>query len=156
MLVTNHVLSGAVIGAVVRSPWVAFPLGFASHLALDAIPHWGRFDSHEHFMRVAVADGLTGLAAMGLAAAAGRPGERAAVVAGMTGAALPDLNKPSRIFFGFSPFPRRFDALHSRIQDEAPDRFRSHELVAGAAFAAGFAGVLIGARTAARRRGGRG
>jgi len=144
MLVTNHVLSGAVIGAAARSPWVAFPLGFASHLVLDAIPHWGRFDSHEHFMRVAVADGLTGLAAMGLATAAARPGERAAVFAGMAGAALPDLNKPSKIFFGCSPFPRRFDAFHGRIQDEAPDRFRSHELVAGAVFATGFAALRLG------------
>jgi hypothetical protein len=149
MLVTNHVLSGAIIGAAARSPWAAFPLGFASHLVLDAIPHWGRFDSHEHFMRVAVADGLTGLAAMGAATALARPGERAAVFAGMAGAAFPDLNKPSKIFFGHSFFPRRFDEFHGRIQDEAPDRFRSHEVVAGALFATGFAGLVF----AGRRRG---
>lgn len=146
MLVTNHVLSGAVIGAAVRSPWLAFPLGFASHLALDAIPHWGRFETHEHFMRVAVADGLTGLAAMGAATAAAGPGERVAVFAGMAGAALPDLNKPGKIFFGHSPFPKAFDEFHGRIQDEAPDRFRSHEVVAGAVFAAGFAGLVLGGR----------
>ena len=149
MLVTNHVLSGAVIGAAVRSPWAAFPLGFASHLALDAFPHWGKFRDHEHFMRVAVADGLTGLAVMAAATAAARPGERAAVLAGMAGAALPDLNKPATVFFGRSPFPRRFDAFHGRIQDESPDRFRSHELVAGASFAAGFAALLLARR---RRR----
>ena len=149
MLVTNHVLSGAVIGAAARNPWLAFPLGFASHLALDAIPHWGKFDSHEHFMRVAVADGLTGLAAMGVATAAASPGERVAVLAGMAGAALPDLNKPGKVFFGRSPFPKAFDDFHGRIQDEAPDRFRSHEVVAGAVFAAGFAALVFAGR---RRR----
>ena len=149
MLVTNHVLSGAVIGAAARNPWLAFPLGFASHLALDAVPHWGKFDSHEHFMRVAVADGLTGLAAMGAATAAASPGERVAVLAGMAGAALPDLNKPGKVFFGRSPFPKAFDDFHGRIQDEAPDRFRSHEVVAGAIFAAGFAALVFAGR---RRR----
>jgi len=151
MLVTNHVLSGAVIGAEVRNPWIAFPLGFASHFVLDAFPHWGRWDTHDHFMRVAVADGLTGLAAMGMATAAARPGQRASVLAGMAGAALPDLNKPSKVFFGRSPFPKRLDAFHGRIQDEAPDRFRSHELVAGAAFATGFAALVLGARYRLRR-----
>ena len=149
MLVTNHVLSGAVIGAAARNPWLAFPLGFASHLALDAVPHWGKFDSHEHFMRVAVADGLTGLAAMGAATAAASPRERVAVFAGMAGAALPDLNKPGKVFFGRSPFPKAFDDFHGRIQDEAPDRFRSHEVVAGAIFAAGFAALVFAGR---RRR----
>jgi hypothetical protein len=150
MLVTNHVLSGAVIGAAVRNPWLAFPLGFASHLALDATPHWGKFGNHDFFMRVAKADGLTGLAVMGLATAAAEPGQRVSVLAGMTGAALPDLNKPGKIYLGHSPFPKRFDDFHGRIQDEAPDRFRSHELVAGAVFAAGFAALVLGSRLCRR------
>lgn len=152
MLVTNHVLSGAVLGAAVGSPWLAFPLGVASHFALDATPHWGRWEDDRMFMRVAVTDGLVGLAAMGAATAAARPEQRAGVLAGMVGAALPDLNKPSNVFFGFSPFPARVDAFHAKVQDEAPHRFRSHELVAGALFAAGFAALALrGGR--ARRRG---
>lgn len=143
MLVTNHVLSGAAIGAAVRNPWLAFPLGVLSHLALDATPHWGEWESDEYFLRVAVADGLTGLAAMGGAAALARPEQRVSVVAGMVGAALPDIDKPTRLFFGGSPFPARFDALHAKIQDEAPHRFRSHELVAGALFAAGFVALAL-------------
>lgn len=151
MLVTNHVLSGAVLGAAVRKPWIAFPLGFASHLVLDALPHWGRFEDPDRFMRVAVVDGLTGLAAMGAAAAAARPGQRAGVVAGMVGAALPDVNKPALVFFGRSPFPAGFDDFHGRIQDEAPWRFRSHEVPAAAAFVGAFASLcLLGARS--RRR----
>lgn len=151
MLVTNHVLSGAALGAVVRKPWIAFPLGFASHLVLDAMPHWGRFEDPDRFMRVAVADGLSGLAAMGAAAVAARPGQRAGVVAGMMGAALPDLNKPALVFFGRSPFPAGFDDFHGRIQDEAPTRFRTHEVPAAAAFVGAFAALcLFGARAARR------
>jgi hypothetical protein len=146
MLITNHVLSGAVIGALTDEPAVALPLGVASHFALDAAPHWGKWDSDAHFLRVAVADGLLGLAAMAGAAAVTPRGRRASVLAGMVGAALPDLDKPARIFFGRSPFPRRWDDFHGRIQDEAPHRFYSHELRGGALFAGAFAVFTVLAR----------
>src|SRR3954453_23691027 len=109
MLVTNHVLSGAVIGAATLRPLPVFLLGVASHFVLDSLPHWGQLDDDEHFFRVAVADGLTGLAAMGLVTRAvlkggkaggggsGRGRLAAAVVAGMAGAALPDLDKPADV-----------------------------------------------------------
>ncbi len=42
----NHVLTGAVIGAVIKEPVVAIPLAFASHFALDSLPHFG-FSSWE-------------------------------------------------------------------------------------------------------------
>lgn len=152
MLITNHVLSGAFIGAATDNPAAALPLGVASHFALDALPHWGEWMSKSHFLRVAIADGLTGLAVMGAAAAVTPPARRAAVIAGMVGAAVPDIDKPTRIFFGFSPFPRRVDEFHARIQDEAPGRFYSHEMVAGAAFAAGFAALTVAARVRARKQ----
>ena len=104
MLVTNHVLSGAAIGAVVGAPAPAFALGVVSHFALDAVPHWGSWDNHRQFLTAAVVDGLIGRAAIGaVAAAADRP-HRTAVLAGVFGAALPDLNKPTLEFFGRSPF----------------------------------------------------
>jgi len=149
MLITNHVLSGALIGAATDNPAVALPLGVASHFALDALPHWGKWLSKSHFLRVAVADGLTGLAVMGAAAAVTPTVRRASVIAGMLGAAIPDVDKPTRIFFGFSPFPRRVDEFHSRIQDEAPGRFYSHEMVAAALFAAGFTALTVAARARA-------
>jgi hypothetical protein len=130
MLVTNHVLSGALIGAAVRRPLPAAALGVVSHFALDAVPHWGKFGSRRGLLRVAVPDGLTGLAVIGAFAAIAPRERRLAVLAGMAGAALPDLDKPSKVFFGRSPFPRAWDAFHTRIQDEAPDRF--HYEVAGA------------------------
>jgi hypothetical protein len=122
MLVTNHVLSGALIGTVSRRPLPAFLLGVASHFALDAVPHWGKW-SDSAFLRVAVPDGLAGLAVMAGLTAAAPPGRRVPVLAGMAGAALPDIDKPVMLWFGRSPWPRAVRHFHSRIQDEAPDRF---------------------------------
>ena len=40
MFVTAHALTGAAIGRkCVRAPWMALVLAFASHFALDVIPH---------------------------------------------------------------------------------------------------------------------
>ena len=42
MFVTNHVLSGVLIGRPLKKrPGTALLAGVASHLVLDAIPHWG-------------------------------------------------------------------------------------------------------------------
>lgn len=144
MLVTNHVLFGAVIGAASRRrPVSAFALGVLSHFALDAVPHWGKWSGRPNFMEVAVTDGLAGLAVMGTVTALAPRDARAAVLAGMAGAALPDLDKPSVVFFGRSPFPRSVDTFHNRIQDEAPHRFK-YELAAAAAFFAAAVGLLGG------------
>ncbi len=147
MLVTNHVLSGALIGAVTRRPGVAFAAGIASHFVLDAVPHWGDWgDDNSLFMRVAVRDGLVGLAVMGTLAAVAPPRVRSAVIAGMAGAALPDLDKPSRVFFGRSPFPRVVDKFHGAIQREARGRFPM-EVAVGAGFAAATIAVLAARRS---------
>lgn len=135
MLLTNHVLSGALIGALARRPLPAFAVGVASHFVLDASPHWGDWSSPRQFLQVAVPDGLISLAAMGAIAAACPPGRRPAVVAGMAGAALPDLDKPTTLFFGWSPFPAPVDRFHSRIQRESKGR-APVELLAAAAFGA--------------------
>lgn len=132
MLITNHVLSGALIGALSRRPVTAFAAGVASHFVLDAMPHWGKWADERHFLRVAVRDGLTGLAVMGAFAAVAPPDRRLAVLAGMSGAALPDLDKPATLWFGWSPFPAAVDMFHSRIQHEAPHRGRLELAWAGA------------------------
>jgi hypothetical protein len=143
MLVTNHVLSGAVIGAAVRRPVPAFILGVASHFVLDATPHWGKFGAK--LMRVAVPDGLTGLAMMGAMAAVAPPDRRAAVLAGMVGAALPDLDKPSMVAFGRTPFPRVVDDFHKAIQREEPRRAH-YEVVAALLFASIALALLLRTR----------
>jgi MYXO-CTERM domain-containing protein len=142
MLVTNHVLSGAIIGAVVQGPMSAFALGVVSHYALDTVPHWGKFQTLPGgLLRVAVPDGLTGLAAIGAFAVIAPRDRRLSVLAAMAGAALPDIDKPSRLFFKRSPFPRAVDNFHSAIQDEAPDRAH-YELAAAAALSVGALALL--------------
>lgn len=121
MLITNHVIAGAAVGAFSRRPTRAFALGIASHIAMDALPHWGTEDE-KSFLRVAVADGLVGLTVMGYLAARAPRGRRTTVMAGMLGACFPDSDKPSELFFGRSPFPAVVDKWHDDIQDEASDR----------------------------------
>jgi hypothetical protein len=66
-----------------------------------------------------------------------------AVLAGMVGGALPDLDKPCRLFFGRSCFPQVIDRLHVRIQNEAQHRM-PHEIAFGAAMVAWAASVVAG------------
>ena len=131
MLLINHVLSGAVIGALARRPVPAFAAGVASHFVLDAVPHWGPWCGRG-FLRVAVPDGLISLAAVGAFAAVTPPDRRLEVLAAMAGAALPDMDKPAKLWFGRSPFPPAVDRFHSRIQREAPHRAHVELLAAGA------------------------
>jgi hypothetical protein len=150
VLLTNHVLSGALIGALGRRPLPAFAVGVASHFVLDAVPHWGEWGSQRRFLGVAVADGLVSLAVAGASAAASPPDRRLAVLAGMAGAALPDLDKPAKLWFGRSPFPPAFDRFHMGIQDEAAHRLYI-ELLAAAALAPA-ALIALRARRSADRR----
>ena len=133
MLLTNHVLSGALTGALARRPLAAFTMGVASHFVLDAIPHWGKWGSRRRFLRVAVSDGLVSVAVMGAFTALSPPDRRMAVLAGMTGAALPDIDKPTRLWFGWSPWPGPVDRFHGAIQRESSRRAYV-ELLAACAF----------------------
>lgn len=45
MTATNHALTGAIIGLSLSNPYLAIPLTFASHFALDALPHWSSSDT---------------------------------------------------------------------------------------------------------------
>ena len=121
MLITNHVVAGAAVGVLVPRPASAFALGVASHLAMDALPHWGHPD-RSLFLKVAVVDGLFGLATLATLARTAPRRRRVAVVAGMLGACLPDADKPCDLFFGRSPFPAWVDEVHKSIQNEAHER----------------------------------
>jgi hypothetical protein len=146
VLVTNHVLSGALIGHAAPSVPVAFGAGVLSHLLLDAIPHWGETRPLTELMHIAVPDGLVGAGAMAVATALTAPGHRPRVFAGMAGAAVLDLDKPSNVFFGFSPFPAAVDDFHQQIQRESPHRM-PQELLVGAVTA-----VVLAALTRRRTR----
>ena len=139
MLFTSHVLAGAIIGSVARKdPVAAFATGAASHLAMDACPHWApppnAEGGHEQFLRVARADGLAGLTAVALCTRLASPQARLATLAGMAGAGLVDMDKPFQHFFGFNPFPGWFQRVHAGVQRQAPGRL-AHEVFAAAVLA---------------------
>lgn len=125
MFITNHVLAGAVIGLVApRRPAKVALVAAGSHFVLDSVPHWGTEDEVK-FRKVAIVDGLVGLATMRAVVGAVPRGTRVAVLAGMLGAAFPDSDKPALMFFGRSPFPPAVDRFHSRIQREAARGIRT-------------------------------
>jgi hypothetical protein len=140
VFVTNHVLSGALIGRLAqRSPVTAFAAGVASHLVLDAVPHWGcdfrQPGGPEHFLAVAKRDGLLGLTAMAAVALTVERSARTATLAAMAGAVLLDLDKPLEHFFGRNPFPYAVRRLHVRVQNESPSGM-PNEIGFGLVFAA--------------------
>jgi hypothetical protein len=126
MFVTNHVLSGVVIGRLFRRrPATAFAVGVASHLALDMVPHWGcelgTPEGRQLFLRYARRDGLLGIAvALGATSAVDRRA-RVATVAAIAGATVLDADKPIIHFWRWNPFPRAVRTLHARAQNESPE-----------------------------------
>ena len=151
MFVTNHVLSGALVGNVLsRRPVAAFVVGVASHLALDAVPHWGcdtsRSGGEDKFLKVAKRDGVLGLSAMAAAGLVAPKSARLATVAAMAGAVLLDLDKPMLHFFGRDPFPAAVQRLHKWIQNESPEGLPNE-----IRFGAGFAAVDVALSTWGRR-----
>jgi hypothetical protein len=152
VFVTNHVLSGVLIGRVFdRRPVAAFLAGLGSHLILDMVPHWGcnrdEPDSAERFLAAAKRDGLLGLTAMAAGALAVDRPARTATIAAMAGAVLLDLDKPLEHFFGRNPFPASVKRLHVRVQNESPSGM-PNEVGFGVAFAA----ADVYATVIARRR----
>jgi len=51
MLELPHTLFGALIGIKIQNPFISLPLAFASHFALDLIPHWNPslYSEYEQF-----------------------------------------------------------------------------------------------------------
>lgn len=125
MFVTNHVLSGVVIGRLLeRHPVAAFVVGLGSHLALDMVPHWGcelnAPNGRELFLRYARRDGLLGLLTGACAVGAVHRQARPATLAAIFGAVLLDADKPVIHFWRRNPFPRTVSRIHARVQNESP------------------------------------
>lgn len=125
MLATTHVLTGGLIGRRLRRPTVAALTGVASHLLLDACPHWGvdlrAAGGRRTFLLVATADGLGCLVALGwLVRRYGRGSE----LAGALGALLLDMDKPAAEVGVAQLWPDRLHHVHIGIQTgERPDRW---------------------------------
>ena len=142
MLITTHVASGALLGRALGRPGTAVAAGVVSHFVLDRLPHWGvRGGLQGRVLTVAVADGLVGLGLIAGITAVTPAGRRPAVLAGVTGACLPDLDKPGALFFGRSPYPSWLDAWHAGIQREAAHRFPRELAVAALSAATALAAL---------------
>jgi hypothetical protein len=104
VLATNHVLAGAAIGHLSGNPLIAVAAGLLSHLAMDAVPHWGgnatRPLSERTYLRVARSDGLTLLAVLAVLILLSQPADRLLVALGALSALAPDLDKPWAYFVG--------------------------------------------------------
>lgn len=150
MFVTNHALAGALLGTVAPGrPAAAFLVAAASHLAMDRVPHWGLSTPREldpaGFLRVAVRDGLLGLGVVGATAALAPRSHRAAVVAGMAGAVLLDVDKPAELL-GLHPVPGPVQRLHVALQREH-ERHLGREVALGSLMA-----IALGTTLVSRRR----
>jgi hypothetical protein len=134
MLATTHVLTGALIGRVVRRPGPAAGLGVASHIALDAMPHWGMYRTtpmfRAKFLAVAAIDGVT---LSGVLAVMVRQRRPAAEIAGALGALALDLDKPMELLGVRQLWPDWVHAVHVGVQrHERPRRWRIDVSVAAA------------------------
>ncbi len=68
MTTTNHALTGALIATVIKQPYLAIPLAFASHFVCDAIPYFGinmKFGSRAMYTWLVV-DGMAALLMAGI------------------------------------------------------------------------------------------
>ena len=145
MFFTSHLLAGALIGKAAPNALAAFGLGVASHLAMDALPHWGA-SGPEQLLRVAKVDGV-------LAASAALPivlcQPALKLCAGMAGACLLDLRYPARVYLKVDPFPEVVTRLHDAVQKgrESPARL-GLEVTEGCVLA----GLVAWACLAGRRR----
>jgi hypothetical protein len=126
VLATAHVLTGALIGRVVGRPVPAAAIGVVSHVALDAMPHWGMWPGTPHmrgkFLTVAAIDGMTLSAVLALMIRRRRP---AAEIAGALGALVLDMDKPTALLGVGQLWPDRVHAVHLGVQrHEQPQRWR--------------------------------
>ena len=161
MLISTHVLVGTTLGRLLsrrtRQEEVsrgellaATALGVASHFACDALPHWGGVKGGDvrapEFLKVAVPDGLSGLALLGVLTLREHGRRRALVAACALGACLPDADKVGELALGRSPYPGWVDRWHGSIQRESPKL-----LTSDIAIIVGFAAILL--RGGSRLRG---
>jgi hypothetical protein len=117
MLLTNHSLTGVVLGLTIDDPVILAPAAVASHLILDSTPHFGipklNFRSSKGFIIGSIDFGLSlCVLATGLILF---PGRRGLVALGWLGAVSPDLLYLPEIFLK-KRISGRFGDFHSWIQ----------------------------------------
>ncbi len=120
MLLTNHTLTGLVIGATLRQPLLIAPVAFASHFILDTTPHYGlkvrpkNVFASKQFQSLAWKDSLLSTL-VALSAIYFLPGLFWPLTLGAFFACLPDLFFIPLHFFKFHVSKKLFK-FHQRIQ----------------------------------------
>ncbi len=95
MIITNHILAGALIGLTIKQPGVAIIVACLSHFAMDVVPHFGYpgnrgyGEALKHALSYAVGIG-TALTSLAVVAFLGTRGEWLALATGLV-AASPDV-----------------------------------------------------------------
>lgn len=117
MLLTNHTLTGLALSEAIDNPFELAPAAFASHLAIDALPHFdvpGWVFKSPQWLAMATVDNLVALSIfVGFLIA--RPERWPQTVVGVFFACLPDLLFLPEIFFG-KRIDKTFRRFHSWIQ----------------------------------------
>lgn len=93
---TTHIITGAAIGLIIGRPLPAAVAGVASHVALDASPHYDPDNDLSYVIDSAI--GAVILARMTHSARLRRIDPRHASIAGALGAGLPDLEHLVTLF----------------------------------------------------------
>ena len=121
MFLTNHALTGTLIGLEVSEPLVIAPLAFASHFVMDGIPHFGnpKWKSAKgfrdwHFLVMGSIDFMIAVGVT-LGACLAWPDRAARIFLGSFFAALPDLFYIPEIIFN-KRLDKRLRRIHARIQ----------------------------------------
>jgi hypothetical protein len=151
MLSSNHVVAGGVIGLVCkRHPLAAVAVGFASHFALDALPHWGA-SSSEDFYRVARRDGVTGAVLLASTLVLAPRRARPALAGAMLASVAPDADMVLDYFFHRKIAPAWFTKAHVRVQQGRESGHRiTQEVVSAGVGAAVLLLCVCGARRSQR------
>jgi hypothetical protein len=105
-LLTNHTLTGVVLGLSIDNPWVLAPTAVASHLVMDAIPHFGHpavagsGDKRQRGFVILGSIDFTLSIAITVAACIIWPSRILNILVGVFGADLPDFTYIPIIMFG--------------------------------------------------------
>lgn len=119
MLLSAHASFGVLTGALTRRPVVAFALGPVSHLLLDAVPHVGSISIALPTL-IALDAGVALAVVVGSSVAAPDRRTAAAMLTGVMGAVLLDLDKPFERLVGGQLWPDWLHGAHRSVQHHLP------------------------------------
>ncbi len=114
---SNHTITGTLLGLNIENPLILAPIAFGSHFILDSLPHFGHpgLDFYKLNGRIVAAiDSAVSLATY-ITVISIWPEHFFPITLGVFAATLPDLLYIPRYFWNIVPF-RRLMAFHHAIQ----------------------------------------